>query len=82
MFYRLPSAERYERDPLFRTLVDTLYVYMTELQITPTEAREAAMLATIKFESMHIRPVFLTPDERERWERLRSRTDDPYADLR
>ena len=56
---RLPSRERYFRDPLFRVLVDQLYYMLTELNLTPTEIREAAMLAAIKFEETHVRSLFI-----------------------
>ena len=48
--------ERYERDPLFRTMVDTLIACIERGQLTPTEAREAAMLAQILYEDRNPRP--------------------------
>lgn len=42
--------ERYMRDPRFRTLVDMLEHEIRELSLSPTEIREAAMLACIHFE--------------------------------
>lgn len=48
---RLMSAEeRYHRDPLFHELVESLYAAIDNLQLTPTEIREAAMLAMLKYE--------------------------------
>lgn len=48
---RLMSAEeRYHRDPQFHALVESLYAAIMNLELTPTEIREAAMLAQLKFE--------------------------------
>lgn len=37
--------ERYKRDPVFKTVVDRLAAWIEGYEITPTEAREAAVLA-------------------------------------
>lgn len=42
--------ERYFRDPLFKHLVDFMTNAIRQAQFTPTEIREAAMLAAIKYE--------------------------------
>lgn len=47
--------ERYHRDPMFRVLVDTLYMQIVQARYTPTEIREAAMLAQIHYEQRHVR---------------------------
>ena len=47
---RLPAEDRYMRDPLFHTLVESLYVIIKNGEMTPTEVREAAMLAAVKYE--------------------------------
>ena len=52
-------TERYERDTQFRTLVDTLYSFICDAKFSPTEIREAAMLAHILFEERRIRPMIL-----------------------
>ena len=44
--------ERYHEDPAFHSLVDTLTSILLEGRYTPTEVREAAMLAQLKYESM------------------------------
>ena len=59
---RLRSEDRYENDPVFRQLVDVIYHYLdvsseNGLIVTPTDLREAAMLAAFRSESWHIRPV-------------------------
>lgn len=48
--------ERYERDAHFRQLVDTIWMLIDRAQYTPTEIREAAILAQIKAEQYRIRP--------------------------
>ncbi len=53
----LTPRERYFRDPLFQQVVDTLYRLIENAQMTPTEIREAAMLAQIKYEEIHPRPI-------------------------
>ena len=53
------AETRYQRDPAFRALVDAMYSHIDALKLTPTEMREAAMLACIKFEQRHPRPVML-----------------------
>jgi hypothetical protein len=57
----MTAEDRYQRDPLFHRLVDLMCHQITELQLTPTEMREAAMLACIKFEQMHPRPMVFDP---------------------
>lgn len=42
---------RYMRDPLFRAMVDTFYHAIVKCEVTPTEVREAAMLACIRYEA-------------------------------
>lgn len=42
--------ERYQRDPHYRCLVDVLEQAIHAAQYTPTEIREAAMLAAIRYE--------------------------------
>jgi hypothetical protein len=48
---RLSPDERYRRDPHFRVLVDVLEHHIREANYTPTELREAALLACIHYES-------------------------------
>ncbi len=61
---RLPAEERYQSDKTFSYIVDTLYFLLCQndvhgIQFTPTELREAAMLAAEKYEYTHIRPMFI-----------------------
>ncbi|MFA5166815.1 MAG: hypothetical protein WC449_06020 [Candidatus Paceibacterota bacterium] len=59
---------RYMHDPLIKALVDSLEHHINALQLTPSEIRECAMLATIRYEqrrppqgimvqNWHIRPT-------------------------
>jgi hypothetical protein len=60
LFNRLPPADRYRRDPHFAVLVDTVYMQMLEpAHYTPTELREAVMLAAIMFEDRRTRSIFV-----------------------
>lgn len=56
---------RYQRDPHFHALVDSMYHAIVKLQLTPTEIREAAMLASIKAEVHHPRPFILSNELRQ-----------------
>lgn len=56
-------TERYQTDPTFRQLVDMLYSSIDHAQFTPSEVREAAMLAHILYEERRIRPMILTDNE-------------------
>lgn len=61
--------ERYKSDPVFAAIVDTLYSMLNKQEsptFTPTEMREAAMLAQMMYESTHIRPIMV---DREFWGR-------------
>jgi hypothetical protein len=54
----LTPQERYHRDPQFHHLVDTLFQQIIVSNFTPTELREAVMLAAIKYENQTIRRSF------------------------
>lgn len=62
----MEPQKRYERDPLFRRLVDTLEVQIRDAVYTPTEIREAAMLAQIHYEQTNIRRRIFYRDEQLR----------------
>lgn len=56
--------EKYQNDPQFRMLVDILESQIHQANFTPSELREAAMLASINYEMMHIRKSrFAIPPE-------------------
>ena len=49
-----PDA-RYRRDPKFRSLVDMMEAHIHSADFTPTEMREAALLAAIHYEHKRVR---------------------------
>lgn len=55
--------DRYSNDPAFRNLVDVLQNELERGQYTPTEIREAAMLAQILYEERHVRPTTFTRND-------------------
>ena len=58
----MPADERYLRDPAFHQLVDLIEQWVATQQYTPTEVREAAMLAALHYEYRTIRPRFMHRD--------------------
>jgi hypothetical protein len=54
----MTPEERYGRDPKFHLLVDLLTQQIIECEYTPTELREAAILAAIRYETFHARPKY------------------------
>jgi len=52
---RLPVEERYHRDATFRQLVDWMMYHIRTADYTPTELREAAILAATMHERYTIR---------------------------
>lgn len=55
----IPILNRYRSDPKFKILVDYLANQIELLNYTPTEIREAAMVAQIIFEDRNLRPIKL-----------------------
>lgn len=53
----LPS-ERYKHDPVFRGLVNTLRSLLVRSDFTPSELREAVLLAATMYETETIRPLY------------------------
>ncbi len=51
----MSPCDRYQYDQMFRHLVDSLYAVIEDAKYTPTEIREAAMLAQTMYEEKHIR---------------------------
>jgi len=59
-----PIRDRYQNDNHFRTLVDTLWAVIERAEFTPTEIRQAAMLAQILYEDRRPpKPVVFTCDD-------------------
>ena len=54
---------RYSHDPAFKQLVDVMHSFIQKAEFTPTEMREAALLACIHYESYHIRRIYLDCDQ-------------------
>lgn len=53
------GEERYRADPLFRQLVDMIEASYERLQYTPSEVRDAAMLAAMHYENRTVRHLFI-----------------------
>jgi hypothetical protein len=53
----MDAADRFRRDPLFASVVHALYGMVARAQLTPTELREAVILAAVMFEQNNIRPI-------------------------
>ena len=54
--------DRYRVDPVFKSLVNVLCSMLERdgsRLFTPTEVREAAILATCMYENIHIRPLVM-----------------------
>lgn len=56
---RQSAFERYANDPIFHTLVDMFYNVLCQDDFTPSEIREAALLASIKYEQNHVHTLLL-----------------------
>ncbi|MEE8574726.1 MAG: hypothetical protein V3T30_04860 [Thermodesulfobacteriota bacterium] len=46
----MPAEERYKTDPIFHALVNQIYNAIELKQYTPTEVREASILASLMWE--------------------------------
>ena len=57
---RLPASERYQRDPVFRALVDAMVYHVRKGEFTPTELREASILAATIYDTRPMRPLDAT----------------------
>jgi hypothetical protein len=53
--------DRYERDPSFRHLVDAIEMLLHEAKFTPTEVREAGIVACVRFEERIFRHKHIIP---------------------
>lgn len=59
---RSPS-DRYLTDPVFKSVVDYLYLLVDYAYMTPSELREAVILAVTKYELTHMRPMVFAPGD-------------------
>ena len=69
---RQTAAERYHHDITYRKVVQMMENLMHEAQLTPSEIREAAVLASIHYEETTVRSchIVLTPDLHRRLEEM------------
>lgn len=51
--------DKYYNDSQYRALVDMMYAHIHACHYTPSEMREAAVLACILYEEHHIRPIVM-----------------------
>jgi len=58
---KTPQA-KYLTDNSYKALVDVMIAHIEECKFTPSEMREAAILASIMYEEMHISEHYITPD--------------------
>ena len=59
----MTAKERYREDPVFHAIVDMLRQELRRSEFTPTELREAVILAATIHESETVRPIALTRGE-------------------
>lgn len=50
--------KREQNDPMFASLITSLYSLISTLQLSPNEIREASMYAAMKFEMLHSPTAF------------------------
>ncbi len=53
--------EKYMNDPEYHRLVDMLESFVERAQFTPSELREACVLACINYEMRHVREMAIDP---------------------
>ena len=53
--------DKYINDPEYHNLVDTLEHMIESARFTPSELREACMLASINYEMRHVREMQIDP---------------------
>jgi len=70
--------QKYVQDNHYRTLVDTLRSVVEQGRFTPSEIREAAILASIMYEEVHIGPrLLLSPEMKQKFDDLYKWIDTP-----
>ena len=58
--------EKYLSDTQFHALVDIMVAHIEQANFTPTEMRQAAVLASIIYSQRHVRRVYPVTEEMER----------------
>lgn len=72
----MTMRERYQIDNHFHTLVDMMMHFIQEAKYTPSEMREAAILASIIYEERNIKQmVFIEKNVEEALRTLGNRVD-------
>ena len=61
--FKESAAQKYEDDPHFRVLVDTMTSLLWNGEYTGSEIREAAIFAMMKVEAIRIRPLLFDPND-------------------
>lgn len=69
--------EKYMNDPQYHSLVAMLEEFIESARFTPSELREAAVLASINYEMRHVREQVIDPNVTQAFEIL-----DRYASRR
>lgn len=59
------ARDRYYSDPQFHSLVDHMTACIVNCDYTPSEMREAALLASINYESMYLSRTYIVNPELE-----------------
>ena len=57
----MSPKDKYMNDPQFNNLVNMLESLIQQAQFTPSELREACVLASINYEMKHIRQMQIDP---------------------
>jgi hypothetical protein len=57
----LTADDRYKSDPAFKSLVDMMVAFICRNEFTPSEMREAALLACIIYDYYYRREIILDP---------------------
>lgn len=68
--YSIPEY-RYTHDRNFKNLVDLMHHFIQKAEYTPSEVREAALLACIHYESYQVRRLYLDPNQFNMTERIK-----------
>lgn len=62
---QMTVRDKYMNDPEYRSLVDMLEQFVERARFSPSELREAAVLACINYEMRHIRDMHIDPRTNE-----------------
>ena len=57
--------EKYQNDNAYRLLVDTMVAQIIDAKFTPSEMREASLLASIMYAEMNVNPQCVMLEEME-----------------